>query len=143
MKSDRSVTTRRSVMRAVAAIAVVIVGGVVGAGPALAAEGALAGTWYSVDLDGSNQTLTLHGAGNQSYSMFLFDDYTTGVCGGPPAKLVGTAVADGDEVFIRGTLVCLGGGNPIPGIRVVIGLTYDADEDTLIDEGGVVWERAG
>lgn len=142
MRSNRSVTTRRTVIGVVAAIAAVV-GVAVDAGPASAAEGTLAGTWTSVDLDGSNQTLTLHGAGNPWYSSFLFDDFTSGVCGGPPAKLVGTAVADGDEVFVRGTLVCLGSGNPIPGIRVGFVLTYDAEDDTLVDEGGVVWERAG
>lgn len=141
MKSHRSVTSR-TVMRTIAAM-VVVVGAAVGAGPASAAEGTLAGTWVSVDTDGSNQTLTLHGAGNPSYSAFLRDDFTTAVCGGPPAKLVGTARAAGDVVFVQGTLVCLPGGNPLPGVRVAIGFAYDAQTDTLTDDFGVAWDRAG
>lgn len=142
MKSHRSITTRRTVMRTIATLAVVV-GVAVGAGPASASQGTLAGTWVSVDTDGSSQTLTLHGVGDSTYSAFLRDDFTTGVCGGPPAKLVGTALAAGDEVLLRGTLVCLPGGNPIPGVRVAIGLVYDAQTDALVDDVGVVWERAG
>jgi hypothetical protein len=111
--------------------------------PASATAGNLAGTWSSVDLDGSSQTLAIRGAGNPVYSVFLRDDFTSGVCNGPPAKLVGHGVADGDEFFVRGTLVCLHGGNPIPRERVFISFEYDADADALIDGTGVVWERAG
>lgn len=110
--------------------------------PASAAPGALAGTWTSEDLDGSNQSLELRGAGNPGYAAFLRDDFTSGVCGGPPAKLVGPAVADGDVLVVRGTLVCLPGGNPIPGVRVFLTFQYDAGTDTLTDDAGVVWERA-
>lgn len=128
-------------MWSVAAMTVAVVAPVAGA-PASAAEGPLAGTWVSVDIDGSNQTLTLHGAGKQSYAAFLRDDFTSGVCGGPPAKLAGTALVDGDELLVRGTLVCLPGGNPVPRVRVAVGFAYDAQTDTLTDEAGVVWERS-
>lgn len=111
--------------------------------PASARAGTLTGTWTSVDLDGSNQTMRITGAGNPVYSVFLRDDFTTGACGGPPAKLVGHGVSDGHEFFGRGTLVCLHRGNPIPGVRVPFSFEYDAAADTLTDGGGVVWERAG
>ena len=111
--------------------------------PATAAAGDLAGTWASEDLDGSNQTLEIKGAGNPVYSVFLRDDFTSGGCGGPPAKLVGSAVADGDGLFAVGTLVCLHGGNAVPGERIFFSFEYDAGTDTLTDFTGVVWERTG
>lgn len=98
------------------AVAVSLFAGAVGlVPPASAAAGPLAGTWASVDVDGSNQTLKVKGAGNPVYAIVLRDDFTSGVCGGPPAKLVGHGAADGAELFMRGTLVCLHGGNPPPG----------------------------
>jgi hypothetical protein len=74
--------------------------------------------------------------------VFLHDDFTSGVCGGPPAKLVGHGVADGTELLLRGTLVCIHAGNPIPRERIFISFEYDADTDALTDGSGVVWERA-
>jgi hypothetical protein len=111
--------------------------------PASAAPGPLAGSWTSVDLDGSHQTLRIKGAGHPVYSTFYRDDFTSGVCGGPPAKLVGHGVSDGTGLTVVGTLVCLHRGNPIPGERVSLRYEYDAATDTLTDDSGVVWERAG
>ena len=74
--------------------------------------------------------------------MFYVDDFTSGICGGPPAKVVGRAVVDGNVLFTRGTLVCLHGGNPLPGERILGTYEYRAGTDTLIDSSGVVWHRA-
>ena len=109
--------------------------------PAAATSGDLAGTWASVDLDGSNQTLQIKGAGDPVYSMLLRDDFTSGVCGGPPAQLVGHAAVDGNVLFMSGTLVCLPGGNPLGSERLFVSFEYDAATDTLTDFAGVVWER--
>ena len=49
----------------------------------------------------------------------------------------------GRELLMRGTLVCLRGGNPLPGERITFGLHHDAGSDTLTDDAGVVWTRAG
>jgi len=136
------VVRRRLATTLAIAVSTLALSAAVLAPPASATAGALAGTWVSVDVDGSNQTLEIKGAGNPVYSMSFVDDFTTGVCGGPPAKLVGHGVADGDGVFLLGTLVCLHGGNPIPGERVSFSLEYDAATDTLTDFAGVVWERA-
>jgi hypothetical protein len=134
---------RRRRLAATLAIAVsMLASATVLATPASAAAGDLAGSWTSIDLDGSNQTLKLKGAGNPVYSAFLRDDFTSGVCGGPPAKLVGHAAADGNGLLMRGTLVCLHRGNPVPGVRVVFSFEYDPANDTLTDDSGVVWERA-
>jgi hypothetical protein len=111
--------------------------------PASASQGELAGQWTSVDLDGSNQTLRIAGAGTPTYAIFLTDDATSGGCGGPPAKLVGSGRVDGDDLDVVGTLVCESGGNPIPGVRIPVGFTHDDATDTLLDFSGVVWHRAG
>ena len=124
------------------AVSALALGGLILPAPASATPGDLAGTWTSVDLDGSNQTLRVKGAGKPVYAVFLRDDFTTGACGGPAAKVVGRALSDGSSLSVRGTLVCLHGGNPIPGVRVSFHLDYDADAATLTDEVGVVWTRA-
>lgn len=124
------------------AVSMLTVGAVVLAPLASATAGDLAGTWASVDVDGSNQTLQIKGAGNLVYSMFLRDDFTSGSCGGPAAKLVGHAVTDGNGLFMLGTLVCHHGGNPFPGERIFFSFEYDAATDTLTDFTGVVWERS-
>lgn len=142
-----SLSVKRALGRAATRLAIVMsmfafsIGGL--SPPASATPGDLAGTWTSVDLDGSNQTMKIRGAGKPVYAVFLRDDFTSGGCGGPPAKLVGHGVADGNELFVRGTVVCLHRGNPIPGERVFIGFEYDAGTDTLTDSAGVVWERVG
>lgn len=119
------------------------IGAVALAPPASAAQGDLAGSWTSVDVDGSHQTLRIRGAGKPVYAMFLRDDFTSGACGGPPAKVVGRAVVRGHELLMRGTLVCRRGGNPLPGQRISFSLHHDAGSDTLVDDAGVVWRRAG
>ena len=123
-------------------LSVLALGAAALAPPASGAPGPLAGTWTSVDVDGSNQTLRVKGAGNPVYAMTLRDDFTTGACGGPPAKVVGRARVDGDTLVMRGTLVCLHRGNPIPGQRVTISFDYHAGSDTLTDDARVVWVRA-
>lgn len=108
---------------------------------ATAQGGVLAGTWTSIDHDGSNQVLEIRGSGQGTYSMFLEDDSATVACGGDPAMFVGTGTADGNTVPMFGTLVCLPGGNIISG-RIVIGFEYSPATDTLADETGVTWHRA-
>ena len=110
--------------------------------PASAAPGELSGTWTSVDLDGSNQTLKVSGSGNPTYAVVLRDDETSGVCGGAPAQLVGPGSVDGDELVVLGRLVCVPGGNPLSGGPILFTFEHDAATDTLTDFTGVVWHRA-
>jgi hypothetical protein len=125
------------------ALGLPVLGVAVVAPPATASGGQLAGTWTSVDTDGSHQTLRVRGAGTPGYAVTLRDDFTSGVCGGPPAKLVGHGRALESGLLVVGTLVCLHGGNPVPGERIVFEFLYDAAGDTLTDDSGVVWERSG
>lgn len=134
--------TRRRTGALTLASGMLALGAVAVAPPASAAPGVLAGSWTSVDVDGSHQTLRIRGSGKPVYAMFLRDDVTSGVCGGPPAKVVGHAVVRGHELLMRGTLVCQGRGNPLPGERLSLHLHHDAGSDTLTDDAGVVWRRA-
>lgn len=137
-----AVTSRRRLTAVAGALSAIAVSFAVQAAPASAKPGTLAGNWESVDIDGSNQTLRLRGAGHHVYSAFYHDDRTSGICGGSPAKVVGRAVVDGNELVLRGTLVCLPGGNPLPGQeRVAFTFHWDSGTDTLTDQTGVVWER--
>ena len=55
-------------MKPILSLGILLVGLVVGLGapPAVAAQGELAGTWTSIDTDGSNQILTITGSGPAS-----------------------------------------------------------------------------
>jgi Flp pilus assembly pilin Flp len=113
---------------------------VVLASTASAAGGELAGTWTSIDTDGSHQTLEIMGSGNRAYSMIYVDDSATGACGGNPARISGPGYVDGDDLFMSGALVCLPGGNVFRE-RIGIGFHYDAGSDTFTDDFGIVWHR--
>ena len=104
--------------------------------------GTLAGTWTSIDTDGSHQTLDITGTGNRVYAMVYVDDAATGACGGDPARLSGPGFVDGDDVLMVAALVCLPGGNDFRG-RITVGFHYDSGTDTLIDDFGIIWSRAG
>lgn len=110
-----------------------------GASPAIAAQGSLAGTWTSTDTDGSNQTLTITASGRRVYAMSLYDDAAS-LCGGAPALATGSGNVEGDTLLMRAAAVCLPGGNVLRGV-IGIGFVHTGD-DTLIDDFGVVWSRA-
>ncbi|MGN6781605.1 MAG: hypothetical protein ACTHJH_08900 [Marmoricola sp.] len=110
------------------------------ASTASAAAGPLAGTWTSVDTDGSNQTLSVTGTGSHAYAMVYVDDAATGVCGGSPAKVTGPGYTFGDDVVMVGALTCRPGGNPLRS-RVVLTYVSDGATDTLNDNFGIVWHR--
>ncbi|KRE99256.1 hypothetical protein ASG88_16175 [Nocardioides sp. Soil777] len=128
-------------MKRITSLGALVAGLVVGlaAPPALAAQGTLAGTWSSIDTDGSSQTLTVTGSGNGAYAMSLFDDAAT-LCGGAPARATGSGRVEEDRLLSRVSVVCLPGGNLLRGV-IGIGYTYDAGADTLTDDFGVVWSR--
>jgi len=109
---------------------------------ASAASGPLAGTWTSVDNDGSNQVLDISGSGNRAYSMAYVDDSATSACGGDPARISGPGFVEGEDVLMVGSIVCLPGGNGLRE-RISIYFDYDAGSDTLTDDFGIVWHRAG
>ena len=105
-------------------------------------SGPLAGSWTSIDADGSHQTLDITGSGNRTYAMVYVDDAATGACGGDPARLSGPGLVDGEDVLMVAALVCLPGGNDLRE-RLAIGFHYDSGTDTLVDDFDIVWSRAG
>jgi hypothetical protein len=109
--------------------------------PVSAASGLLAGTWVSVDSDGSNQTLDIRGSGHRVYAMTYFDESATSACGGNPARISGPGFVDGDQVRHSGPVVCLPGGNVFES-RFTVSYSYDDGTDTLTDDFGTVWHRA-
>lgn len=112
-----------------------------GTAPADAKQGGgYAGTWTSVDSDGSNQVLRISGSGAGSYGLRLFDDAGT-VCGGAPTLFNGSGHLVEDGLVALGSVVCLPGGNPLRG-AITLWYVYDAGTDTITDGGGVVWSRA-
>ena len=110
------------------------------ASTASAASGPLAGTWASVDTDGSNQTLYVTGTGARVYAMVYVDDLATSACHGAPAKVTGPGYPTEDGVVLVGALTCMPGGNHITG-RIALAYFYDGSTDTLTDDFGVVWHR--
>jgi hypothetical protein len=96
------------------------------------------GTWTSVDTDESHQVMTISGSGEGALALRVYDDAAT-VCGGDPARIVGSGRVDGDLLGAAVTVVCIPGGN----VLGIIGfdVVYDADTDTLTDFSGVVWTR--
>ncbi len=99
------------------------------------------GTWTSIDTDGSNQSLRISGGGSDHYSVFYYDESATSACEGAPARVTGTGVADGDDLFVVGALSCSPGGNFIRG-RIGLDYHFDPATGTLTDFSGVVWYRA-
>jgi len=108
--------------------------------PASAAAEAspFAGTWTSIDTDGSHQTMRISGATAGALGVRYYDDVAT-VCGGDPARFAGTGWVDGDVLEANVLLVCLPGGNVFG--HITIEATYDANTDTLSDPSGVTWTR--
>ena len=129
-------------MKRILSLGVLVLGLVLvpGAPPAAAARGELAGTWTSIDTDGSNQTLTITGSGTHAYAMSLFDESATALCDGGPALANGSARLDGEDLFLRAAATCVPGGNRLRGVIEIV-FTYDAATDTLTDNFGVVWSR--
>jgi hypothetical protein len=100
------------------------------------------GSWTSIDIDGSHQTLDVEGLGRTGrHAMFLFDDSATTACHGSPAHLQGAGVVEGERLLMTGTLTCIPGGNPLRG-RTSLGFVYDPGTDTLSDDSQVTWYRA-
>lgn len=128
-------------MKKTISLGVLLVGLVVGLGasPAVAAQGSLAGTWTSTDNDGSDQTLTITASGRRVYAMSLHDEAAS-LCGGAPALASGSGSVEEDTLLMRAAAVCLPGGNVLRGV-IDIGFVQ-AGADTLIDDFGVVWSRA-
>ena len=113
----------------------------------LAARDPFIGSWESTDSDGSYQTLTIGGGPDNTYHVRYYDSAAS-VCGIDPKT------NDLYAAYYRGLLT--GSDGSIAGLIDVycmtppptliwgdayITYTYDASNDTIIDSGGIVWNR--
>jgi hypothetical protein len=115
---------------------------------AAAKKVAFTGTWYSTDVDGSNQTLKITGGGGGQVHVKYYDDGAS-VCGvhpGPPVVILFAASAKGMLEVAGNTF---GGTLPVICLTTpptfyadsTFGFTYDPLTDTLTDVHLVVWHR--
>ena len=137
---DRKAKPMRSFL-SIAFVVIVACAGTALAPPASAAPGPLAGTWVSVDGDGSDQTLKVRGSGRRVYAMTYLDESATQACDGKPARISGPGFVDGRDIRHVGPVVCLPGGNVFKS-RFTVNYRYNAGADTLTDDFGIVWHRA-
>ena len=100
---------------------------------------AFAGSWSSIDQDGSNQTLAvIRRANTDSYDLTLEDDDAQ-TCGGGSVDGTGVGNVAGNRLSFKIRLTCASG----PKLEFFYPLTYYAADDTLVDRTGVVWSRMG
>ncbi len=113
-------------------------------------EPSFSGVWWSIDVDGSHQTLVISPRWRQAgaYSVFYFDDGAS-VCGCDTENHplyagigYGTGSAVGTDLSVTFDFWCLSRWPRRYG-SVSFHLGYDAVHDILEDEFGVVWHRIG
>ena len=130
---------RRIVTRALASW--LLLAGLLVLAPAVsAADGGFAGTWVSIDGDGSTQTLAIGRGSNPSVT---YQDFYASSCaddGAPSTHFVATGrgTIDGDWLgveFRNG-----GCGRQMIG-PFGLGFTYHGGRDTLTDDFGITWYR--
>lgn len=117
------------------------------ASPAGAKPDPFIGVWTSVDIDSSNQTLTIGGGGGGTRHVRYYDDGAT-VCGLDPdtgdflfaASARGTLSASGNTLSGYLDLYCQTSPPSLNG-NYLFTYTYDPAADTLTDWLGVVWSR--
>lgn len=134
-------------MRAVVALAgaIVAVGSVLGSvAPASASVDEFRGSWESIDPgDGSSQTLRIQGSGTAGkHAVFLYDAEASVACGGAPANVAGSGTVVAVTLTWFFTVTCPGSGQPP--LRGLVGpgfFTYNAGDDTLVDDAGAIWHR--
>jgi hypothetical protein len=99
-----------------------------------------AGTWVSIDTDGSTQALAI---GRGTPAAVTYEDFHASSCAGdgtPSTHVVATGrgTVDGDRLWVdfrNG-----GCGRHMIG-PFGPGFTYDSSDDTLIDDFGITWYR--
>jgi quercetin dioxygenase-like cupin family protein len=111
-----------------------------------AAGGSIAGSWTSIDTDGSIQHLTITAIGGGVYE-FDYTDEGASVCGKDannrplyPAHATMRGSLQGNSVTADLAIMCLGGSD-VPPWTVTATFSYNVAEDTLSDSWGIRWTR--
>jgi hypothetical protein len=112
---------------------------------AAAAPDPFKGNWYSVDIDGSNQTLLIGGGPGSSYHVRYYDDGAS-VCGWTPGASGLAASANGS---LSASGFVLSGSMPVYCLtsprtfwdNSAFAFTYNPATDTLTDLSFVTWHR--
>ena len=111
----------------------------------------LVATWVAIESDGSTHTATFTISGEGVVEMVANDDYAS-VCSGAPSTMTGTGRSEGDTMVVipEPIFTCDDGsqpealsGPPLDEQLQNLTFTYDPERDTLTDNFGTVWTRAG
>ncbi len=118
-----------------------VAAGMLALAPAVsAADPGFAGTWVSIDTDGSTQALAI---GRGSTPAVTYQDFWASSCANDGASST-HFVATGRGV-IDGSLLWVDFRNGACGWRKIgpfgMGLSYDGGSDTLTDDFGITWYR--
>jgi hypothetical protein len=140
MKTNRKLQVLLAAASSLLIAAALVVG-------AAAAPDPFKGTWYSVDTDGSNQTLHVGGGPGGTYHVRYHDDGAT-VCGVDPVTDVILYAASGSGALTSAgnvlsgdvALYCFASPRLFYG-NVTLTYSYNAGTDTLTDFWGIVWHR--
>jgi hypothetical protein len=136
----RPLLTRRILLLAalVGAIAVAVGLSIFTLGRGSEPDVPVAGTWESVDSDGSHQTIKMsRRAKGGTYDLTLEDDDAQEACGGGPVTGNGPVTVAGSELSGEVVLDCASGAT----LEVPVRWTYREADDKLVDMAGVVWSR--
>ena len=110
--------------------------------PTVAAAGsAFAGTWVSIDTDGSTQTLAI---GRGATPAVTYQDIAASLCAGdgvPSTHFVATGrgTVGGDSMWVEFRDGRCGRDAIGP---FGLGFSYDSGSDTLTDDFGITWHRS-
>jgi hypothetical protein len=107
---------------------------------------AFVGSWTSIDVDGSAQTMELALTDDGAVQMDIHDDAGT-VCSGAAATIVGAGRLGGDALIIAvESVTCDDGSEPLLDLDeepLDITFIHDPARDVLADDIGVEWSRPG
>ena len=119
---------------------------ILGALPAAVAAGnppdPFAGSYRSVDTDGSNQVVSFGGpvsGQHAGYRAVVYLDDSATICGGDRAFALGVGAIDGDSIGVVFEVSCRSVANHVEDAYVVF--TFDQAAGTLTDTYGIVWTR--
>jgi hypothetical protein len=108
--------------------------------PAQRPPNSFAGSWVSIDSDGSSQTMTIQASPEGAYEMVLHDDMT-GPCSGPSTDTGAGRLDDAGSLVVRSIKTSCENGRTPDGAGDSLIFVYDAETDRITDDVGVVWRR--